>query len=465
MRRERARARGQAFVATSTVVVIATALSLLAAAGRDRPAPARGGLAPSGSWTCPHGGDDAWVTSVFLANPGPADSTARLTGLGERAPRPAVTVEVPAGETVRVPTDATGRGDATFVEYFGGWIAAGWVTTSAAPRDGVAAEPCASGASRRWFVADGSTLQDQDSYVVIANPFDAPAVLDVAIHSPERAPVRDSAWTDLVVRPHRSVALRLDTKLEGEAVAAVDLEVSVGRVVAASLGVQDETKIRSALGSTETATGAILPAIGGSGQAELIVFSVSSGSIRLQATELSDEPPRPAGGLTAQEQGPRAAQAYAVPVDAGPSAVRLFVLDQAEALGALRALGPGEDLGSTGGAATPESTWIVLPATLGGEAPEPSLVLVNDGDQPVTARLELLGSAGGTAAAPITVRVRPHGAAAVPPDFLASAPGGAVLVRADDGELVALGASSVPVAARAGGAYALSLGVPVPPRP
>lgn len=465
MRRERARARGQALVAAATVVAITAVLSLLAGAGRDRPAPARGGRAPSGAWTCPHGGGEGWITSVFLANPGLDDSTARVTGLGGRAPGPPVTVEVPAGETVRVPVDAAGRGNATFVEYFGGWLAAGWVTTSAAPRDGVAAEPCALDASQRWFVADGSTLQDQDSYVVIVNPFDAPAVLDVAIHSPERAPVRDSAWTDLVVRPHRSVALRLDSKLEGEAVAAVDIEVSVGRVAAASLGVQDDTKIRSALGSTGTSAGAILPVIGGSGQAELVAFSVSSGSIRFQATELSDEPPRPAGGLTAQEQGPLAAQAYAVPVDAGPSAVRLFVLDRAAAIAALRALGPGEDLGSTGGTATPASTWIVFPATLGGEAPEASLVLVNDGDQAVVATLELLGSAGATAAAPVTVEVPAHAAAAVPPDILTSAPGSAAVVRTDGGDVVALAASSVPVGGRAGGAYALSLGVPVPQRP
>lgn len=452
-------------MAAGTVLAVTVALMVLSRGGAEAPAPARGGRAPSGAWICPHGGGDGWRVSLFLANPGPADATARLTGLGERAPDPSSLVEVPSGETVRVAVPATDRGGASFVEYFGGWIGAGWVADSSARSEGIAAEPCAADAGRRWFVADGSTRQDEESFVVIANPFDAPAVLDVAIHSPERAPVRASDWTDLVVRPRRSVALRLDAKIEGETVAAVGVAVSVGRVAAASLVLQDETRIRSALGSTRTSTGAILPVIDGSGQAELIVFSVADGSIRFAATELSDEPPRPAGGLTAQDHAPLAAQAYAVPIDAGPTAIRVFVLDEGRAVGALRALGPGEDLAATDGAPTPASAWLVFPAADDGSG-EPSLVLVNDGDGAVVATVEVLGAAGATTAAPITVDVAPHAAAAVPPAFLASAPDAALLVRAEGGGVVALSAATSPVARRGeGGAYALSLGVPVPQRP
>ncbi|HET9671649.1 MAG TPA: DUF5719 family protein [Actinomycetota bacterium] len=448
----------------ATAAGLTLSLWFLARAGANEPAPAVGGRAPSGAWVCPHGGGRGWTASLFLANPGPDDSTARLTELGSKAPETSTEIEVPPGQTVRVPVTAADRGSATVVEYFGGWMGAGWVTGSAGRAEGIAAEPCADEASRRWFVADGSTRQEEDSFVVIANPFDAPAVLDVAIHSPDRAPVRDSEWTDLVVRPRRSVALRLDRKIEGETVAAVDLEVSVGRVAAASLVVGDDTRIRSALGSTATSAGTILPVIGGSGQVELIVFSVSDASIRFAATELSDEPPRPAGGLTGQDHGPLAAQAYAVPVDAGPAAVRVFPLDDASVAGALRALGPGEDLGSTAGDTAPAPTWLVFPALDRGPA-EPSLVLVNDGDDAAVATLELLVGDGGTAAAPITVDVPPHAAAAVPPGFLASSPGSAVLVRSDGGDLVALASSSAPAGRREGGAYALSVGVPVPHRP
>jgi hypothetical protein len=463
MRRQRARERGQALTAVVTVAALAAALALLSNADAAAPGPAVGGRAPSGGWVCPHGGGEGWSVSVFLANPGPSDSVARVSSLGERAPDASTTVEVPAGETVRVPATAEDRGSATFVEFFGGWIGAGWVTTSDAD-DGLAAEPCAAEASTRWLLPDGSTRQDEDSFVVIANPFDAQAVLDVVVRTADRAPVRPTDWTDLVVRPRRSIAIRVDTKVEGEDVAAVQLDVSAGRVAAASLVVTDGTRIRSALGTTTTATGAILPVIGGSGQAELVVVSVADRSIRFQATALSDEPPEPAGGFTGQDHAPQAAQAYAVPVDAGPTAIRLFVLDGGQAAAALRALGPGADLGSTSGASASSDTWVVFPAGASDRS-EPALVLVNDGGSAVVATLELLGSDGGTAAAPITVDVAPHAAAAVPREFLASAPGSAVLLRTEGGGVVALSAASSAVEGRrGGGAFALSVGVPVPQR-
>ena len=463
MRRARARERGQAFAAVATVAAVAAALTVLENAGATQPAPAVGGRAPSGAWVCPHGGGEGWRVSVFLANPGPDDSTARITSLGARSPDPSTTIEVPAGETVRVPASGEERGSATFVESFGGWIAAGWV---AAPEGdgGVAAEPCAPEASTRWFLPDTSTRQVDDAFVVIANPFDAQAVLDVVVRSPERAPVRHSDWTDLVVKPRRSIAIRIDQKVEGEDVTAVELDVSTGRIAAATLVITDDTRVRSAVGTTTTSAGTILPVIRGSGQAELILASVSDRTIRFQATELSDEPPEPAGGLTDEEHGPQAAQAYAVPVDAGPTAIRLFVLGGARAVAALRALGPGADPGSTSGSSGPAPAWVVLPAGL-NDASEPSLVLVNDGDTAVVATVELLGSSGGTAAAPITVDVPPHAAATVPPDFLASALGSAVLVRVEGGSVVALAASSTSGDKRGGGAYALSLGLPLPQQP
>jgi hypothetical protein len=462
MRVERRRAsRGQGLLALATVLVVAGSFALLARAGPRPPRPATPpGGATTGAWVCPHGGGSGWSATLTLANPGERSATARLTELGERGPEPPRTVEVPAGATVRLPVAADERSSATYVEYFGTWIGAGWVVTAGPAGDGVAAEPCADEPGRRWIVPDGSTEQREDAYLILTNPFDAPAVVDVAIHSPDHAPVRDSAWTDLVVRPRRSIALRLNSKLEGEPVASADVEVSVGRIVAASLGITDGDTIRGSLGVPAPSAGGILPLIGGSGQAELIVTSLSDGSIRLAATELSDEPPRPAGGLTDQEHGPLAARAYAVPVDTGPTAIRAFVLDGGMAATALRALGPGSDLGATAGAATPAASWLVLPATASTGA-EPALVVVNDGDEAVVVTLEPLAGEGGTAA-PLTLDVPAHGAAAVPQAFLASTLDVAVLVRADAGDVVALAASSTAVDGRRGGAFALALGVPLP---
>jgi hypothetical protein len=458
----RSHARGQALVASGTVLVVAATLILLDRAGTKPPAAAEGGTAPSGAWICPHGGGRDRAVSLFLANPGESTVTARVTGLGDRAAHgEAALIDVAPGATVRIPAVADARGSATYVEYFGGWIGAGWVETSGPGAEGLAAEPCADEASRRWFVADGTTLLGEDAYLVVTNPFDSAAVLDVAIYSPDRAPVRDSEWTDFRVRPHRSIALRVNRKVEGEAVTAAEIEVSVGRVVAASFGITDDAGIRSALGWSGLAPGAVFPEIGGAGQAELIVFSVEDETIRFGATALTDEPPRPAGGLTEQDHGPLAARAYPVQVDSGPTAIRLFTLDGAQAAGALRALGPSGDLGATTGAREPAPSWLVFPA-LAGRSAEPAIVIANDGDDEVVATLEILEREGGTAASRITVDVPAHAAAAVPPGFLASAPGSAVLVRAT-GPVVALSAAtSASDGRRGGGGFALSMGVPVP---
>lgn len=453
----RARARGQAAAAVATVAAVAVALTLLDRVGPRTPASAEPGRATSGAWICPHGGGGGREVAIYLANPGASTVTARVTGLEGRTPQPSTTVEVPSRATVRVPVAADGEGAGTYVEFFGGWIGAGWVMS--AGTEGLAAEPCAPEASDHWWLVDGTTELGEDDVLVITNPFQATAVLDVVIYSPERAPVRDSDWTDVEVRPRRSIALRVSEIVQGEAVTAAEIVVSVGRVVAASNGVTKDGGLRSAIGSTETSASAVLPVIGGSGPSELLVLSAAESSIRFGATELSAEPPRPAGGLTEQDHGPFAARAYPVDVGPGATGIRLFTLEGATVAAALRAIGPGEDQGSTGGAIRPAADWLVLPSLVGGSA-EPALALVNDGEEDAEVRIEILAREGGAAAAPITVDVPAHGAAAAPAAFLASAPGSAVLVRSDV-PVVALGSASAEGPRGAG--FALSLGVAVPP--
>jgi hypothetical protein len=304
-------------------------------------------------------------------------------------------------------------------------------------------------------------LLGEEAFVIVANPFAAAAVMDVVLYTADQAPIRDSEWTDLVVPASRSMSLRLNTRAKGEPVVGVALEVSVGRVAAASLGVTDRTKIRSTLGWTQPATDATFPLMQGSGQTELLLLSAAQGTIRFGATVLSEEQPRPAGGLTEQEHGPAAARAYAIPVDPGPTAIHLFTLEDAPVVGALRALGQGQDFGATAGAAAPSDSWLVLPATSGGSSTL-GAVLVNDGAVDVVATVELLPSEGSTAPAPVTVQVPAHSAAAVPPEFWGSAPEAALLVRTEGGGLVALATSTSQGAGDAGAAFALSVGVPLP---
>ena len=132
-------------------------------------------------------------------------------------------------------------------------------------------------------------------------------------------------------------------------------------------------------------------------------------------------------------------------------------------MAALRALGPGEDLGATAGAVESSESWLLLPSTSSASA-IPGAMLVNDGDVDVVATVELLPDEGDTATAPVTVPVPAHSAAAVPTEFWASAPDAAMLIRAEEGALVAL-AASTSRGAGGGEAFALSMGVPLPHEP
>jgi hypothetical protein len=449
-------ARGQALFALACVAFLVAALMVLDRAGPRAPALLVAGEAPSGAWICPHGGGPDVSVALFLANPGEEAATVRVTQLGAETAAPPARYDVPGGTTVRVNLSPGERGDSTSVEFFGGWVGAGWVSFTDA---GAAAEPCAAEASQRWYLADGSTELGEESYVVIANPFSGPAVMDVVLYSADLPPVRYSEWTDLVVPARQSVALHLNERLKGEPVVATTLDVSVGRVAAASLVVSDRTTLRSAIGWTEPGTEAWFPTMKGSGQNELVLLSTASGSIRFGATSLSQDQPRPAGGLTEQEHGPTAARAYAVPEEAAPTAVRLFTLEGALVSGALRVLGPGTDPGSTAGSVAASDAWVLLPASAQIPA-DPGAVLVNDGDVAVAASVELLPQEGGISPSSITITVPPHATAAVPPDLWASAPDSALVVRAD-GPIVALSASTFPGSQDAQ-TFALSMGVPLP---
>jgi hypothetical protein len=451
-------ARGQALFAIGVAVVTAVSLVGLGRAGPASPQPVAPVPAASGAWICPHGGGEGWTAALFLANPGDTPVTARVTTLqNDRAGTP-TSVEVPAGGTVRVDEAVDERSSATYVEYFDGWIGAGWVLVAEGDQPGTAAEPCAPEPARRWYLPDGTTGLGEDAYVIVANPFDVRAVLDAVLYTADRAPIRDSDWTDLTISPHRSVALHLNSKVEGEEAVAVELDVSVGRVAAASLGITDRTRLRSALGTIGLAGSVLLPIMKGSDRADLVVLSTADRSMRFGATQLGQEAPGPAGGLTEQEQPPASARSYPVTLEGGPGGIETFGLEDVPIAAALRAPGPSGDRGSTGGTARPWPAWVVLPAAAVGPS-KPGLVLVNPGDAAVVAHVQTLAE-GGTAAAPIDVEVPPHGAAAVPASFLATTPGSAVLVRAD-GPIAAL-AASTSIGKEGTDTFALSMGVAVP---
>src|SRR5947208_2514877 len=122
-------------------------------------------------------------------------------------------------------------GQGVFALVVAGLVVLGGI---AAEREGPAT-PAA--ASRTWYTADSDTQQGHRSYLVVMNPFSVEAVFDVALFRPRLPPVRSADWIDLTLPPGRSMALSVGSKVLGQEIVGAEIDVSRGRVAAASLAV------------------------------------------------------------------------------------------------------------------------------------------------------------------------------------------------------------------------------------
>ena len=209
----------RARAALVSIVVVAGAMAAggtaLQALGVHRPPTPPVGAAPSGAWFCPHGGGPKWSARLWLTNPGRSGVHASVTSYGEGPAGHQVSLSIPAGTVRDVPLPAGDRGQASMVEYSGGWIAAGWVARAGKDESGVAAEPCLRRTGRTWLLPDGTTEKGQDAYVVVMNPFASEAVFSATLVT-ERRTVRPKEWTNFVLGAGRSTALHLNDNALGE---------------------------------------------------------------------------------------------------------------------------------------------------------------------------------------------------------------------------------------------------------
>jgi hypothetical protein len=455
------RARGQGFLAVGVAAVAVLTGIAFTRLGPKAPAQATSGTAPSGGWLCPHGGGKAWDATIYLANPGSTDVTARLTSLTSEGAKPSVLVTVPAGGDVAQRVAAADGSSSTFVEYFGGWVAAGWLTRGGGGAFGTAAEPCAPDASRHWYAADNTTQQGQVADLVVMNPFGADAVFDVVLFTAGRpAPIRDSDWSDLTLKPYHSLTLRLNEKAPGEEALTAEVEVSTGRVAMASVGINARGGVRSSLGRPEAGLTTYLPVGGGAGQAQLAVTVPGDRGATFGGTLFSQDGPKPLAGLVGASQEPQTAKVYPL-ITGGPSVAAVLSQDETQIVAALRASGLGNDPGATAGVAAPASAWVLTP-TVAGEPSHPGLVLMNPGSDPVEVTLHLLAPEGTVPAADVVLMIPAATAVGAPGAFLASAPTACVQVTTTQGAVVVMSASSS-LGAKGIADYALAMGVVVPP--
>jgi hypothetical protein len=453
------RTRGRSGLAlVLLVIVVGAGLALARAEPRPRAAlPSQ--PASSGAWFCPHGGGPGWHTVLYVANPGDATVRLRVTPLASEHPAGPESYSVDPGAELRIPVPSGTPAASSFLEYFGGWVAAGWVTAAGGEQTGAAAEPCASQPGVRWLAPDGTTQQGQDADVIVMNPFDIDAVIDVAVFSERPAPIRDSSFTNLRVPPHRSMILRLNRVSLDQPAAAAEVVARTGRVAVASLGVSRDGGIRSVLGVTAPALRALLAGTGDVGQSTLVVVAPGQAEATFGATLLSGEKPEAAGGLTEVTQGGQSARAYPI-ITKNPSLVDVRVEQGSVPIAAVRRTeGQTGDPGATGGAAAPAAAW-VIPPTVAGEPNHPGMVLGNPGTSPMEVTLTLLGES--RVFDELVVNVPAASAVAVPTQFLEQDTTAAVLAVSADGAFVAAGASSS-LGLEGFGSYAVAGGIPVPP--
>ncbi len=463
MRSERhsSRSRGQGILALCVlVIVVGGGFALQRWLGPRPPGAASPGVARSGAWFCPHGGGPKeWKATLYLANPGTDDVTARVTSVSARRPGSSSDVVVPAQATVPVTVPAKGREASAYVEYFGGWIAAGWVAQGGGGEIGVGAEPCAPAAGQTWFAADGTTEQGQDAYLVVMNPFASDAVFDVVLLTQKRAPIRNSKLTDVVLHPGRSTAFRLNAYAEGEPAVGTEVDVSLGRVAVSSLGISRDGGIRSVIGATDPSPRAFLPTGAGSGQSSLVLMVPGDTEIHFGATLLSGRSATSAGGLTEAGQSATSARSYPVTTSGGSAIVAVsqgsvpFVASQ-------RAVGVGNDDAATGGATAPAADWVVLPA-IAGEPSKPGIVIANPSADAVTVTLHALAAEGDSAPADLTLTIGPGSVAEAPAGFLQGTHRSAVEIRCEAGGVVPM-AASTSLGVKGRSTYALAMGIVVP---
>ncbi len=410
----------------------------------------------SGEWFCPHGGGDDWEVELQVANPGASPATIRLQTLGGRRPDESTTATVEPGSTLRVEVPADARERASTVEWFGQWVAVGWVAHAGGEEGGVAAEPCAPAAGGRWLVPDGTSAEEENrDFVVVMNPFSGDAVVSIAFLSERNVPTRHSDLTDVVLPSHRSLAVPVSDYVLRERTVSALVEASVGRVVAASLGVVQTGGIRSAIGYLgRPPSQLVFPGGDDAGRAELAVMSTGLQRVSLAGELLERDADRPFAGLADSSPPGESGRTYQA-TTTGPTSV-LFTTESSGIAAARRTYGVVSDQGSTGGA-PPAGAWVVF-STVDGSPSRPGLVLANPGQEPAEVTLSHMAPATG---APVRITVPPQRSVVAPRRFLEAEPSGAVLATSESGTFVPASAS-YSLGREGLATYAVALGIPIP---
>jgi hypothetical protein len=166
------------------------------------------------------------------------------------------------------------------VRTFGGLapgLVAAQVTQDSFTRGrGLSSQPCLAPDTTWWFVGGGSTA-GRESELVLVNPEDTPADLEVAISGPE-GQVSAPRLRGVVVEPRGRVVLRLAEEAPGLPAVAWQVNVRQGRVVAALYDREANGFVPRGAdwipASADPATRVLIPGVsGGAGNRQLLVHA------------------------------------------------------------------------------------------------------------------------------------------------------------------------------------------------
>lgn len=402
----------------------------------------------SGAWYCPHGGSERWQVWLIVANPASEPAQIRVVTYGSERPVAQVaTIEPGTQRYVEVQANETASGSA--VEYFGGPVAAGMVTSRSTGKGepfGRAAEPCLAEAGTRWYLPEGTTVRGFDQRVVVTNPFPQEAVVSIWL-TDERETLKPGELQGIVLPARRSIAFDLGDFSLGKETLAATVDVGLGKVAVGGVGIGEEG-IRGAVAVSAPATTWILPGARDDAPSALTVLGTGRAEApfraRVQGTEgqveVISEATVPPGKAATHEVASQGAGLVAQ-ADGEES----FVAGR-------RLVAPG-DLAAVSGVSRGATTWVALPTTspLGGTA---TLIVQNPADEVADVRIALLTETGPAEAPDIgRITLRPGGFRVVDLEAFVGTEPVSVVARAETGSVV------VAQASRGEDGYAVALGV------
>ncbi len=170
-----------------------------------------------------------------------ADGAITVANGGDRALQGTVTVVPSDGEAKTVPLQVGPRGRTRFllrdvltapyaaalVELDGGEVV---VDQEVGGPLGISTAPCASAASDRWYLAEGSTAREDSMRLAIFNPFPEDAIVDLAFATDQGRAV-PSDFTGLVVKGGRLLVVKVEDHVRRRNNVALTAVARSGRIV------------------------------------------------------------------------------------------------------------------------------------------------------------------------------------------------------------------------------------------